>query len=308
MKTAFLVFALLFISVAASAQDKAFLGKWDIMGDAPNQDVVYWLEVTKGADGKITGQFLNRGGSVYKLPSITLEKGELVFKSSNNPDAWTHKAKVVNGQLKGTGSMGKNTINWTGVRPPKWGNYNANGKHKFGTPVSLFNGKDVDNWDFQIKSRPKSWRVVDGIMMNDAHGNNLISQQKFTDFKINCEYKLEDKSNSGIYLRGRYELQVLDDFGAKQDGIHSHMAIYSRVAPKVMASKKPGEWQEMEAIIVGNRVTVKLNGQLVHDNVIIEGITGGALDAKEGEPGPIMIQGDHEKVAFRKIVVTPIIK
>ena len=86
------------------------------------------------------------------------------------------------------------------------------------------------------------------------------------------------------------------------------MALYSRVAPLVQASKKAGEWQEMEAIIVGNRVTVKLNGQLVQNNIVIEGITGGALDANEGEPGPIMIQGDHEKVYFRKVLVTPIVK
>ena len=217
-------------------------------------------------------------------------------------------AKVVAGKLKGSVKAGTTTISYTGFRPPKWGTYNANEKHKYGTPVALFDGKTLDNWDYQIKARPISWRVVDGTMGNDAHGNNLISKQKFTNFKINAEYKLENKSNSGIYLRGRYELQVLDDFGDKQDGIHSHMAIYSRVAPAVMASKPAGEWQEMEAIIVGNRVTVKLNGKLVHNNAIIEGITGGALDAREADPGPIMIQGDHEKVTFRKIVVTPIIK
>ena len=100
----------------------------------------------------------------------------------------------------------------------------------------------------------------------------------------------------------------LDDETANSDGLHNHMAVYSRVAPKVNASKKAGEWQAMEAVIVGNRVTVKLNGQVVHDNLVIDGITGGALDAREGEPGPIMIQGDHEKVYFRKVVVTPIVK
>ena len=151
-------------------------------------------------------------------------------------------------------------------------------------------------------------------MTNDVHGNNLVSKQKFQNFKINCEYKLEPKqlggnaANGGIYLRGRYELQVLDDETATTDRLLAHMALYSRVAPLVQASKKAGEWQEMEAIIVGNRVTVKLNGQLVQNNIVIEGITGGALDANEGEPGPIMIQGDHEKVYFRKVLVTPIVK
>ena len=308
MKKTALLFALLIMASTAFAQEKSFLGKWDITGDAPNQNAAYWLEVTKAADGKLSGKFLNRSGSVLPLASIKIENNELAFPVNDKPGAPVHHAKVVGKELKGSVKVGENTINWTGVRPPKWGNYNANGKHKFGAPVALFDGKTLDTFDVQVKTKPFAWKVVDGTMTNDVHGNNLVSKQQFKDFKINCEYKLEEKSNSGIYLRGRYELQVLDDFGAKADGLHSHMALYSRVAPKVMASRKVGEWQEMEAVIVGNRVTVKLNGQLVQDNIVIEGITGGALDAREGDPGPIMIQGDHEKVTFRKVVVTPLIK
>ena len=126
-------------------------------------------------------------------------------------------------------------------------------------------------------------------------------------FRIQAEYKLFEKSNSGIYLRGRYELQVLDDYGKPPDK-HSHMAIYGWTPAAVNASKPVGEWQTMDAVIVGNRVTVTLNGQKVHDNAEIQAITGGALDANETEPGPILIQGDHTKVAFRKLTVTPIVK
>lgn len=314
MKKTALIFALLIIASTTFAQEKSFLGKWDIMGDAPNQNVVYWLEVKKEADGKLSGSFLNRGGSVLPLPSITIENGELVFAVNKQANSPIHHAKVVGKELKGSVKTANNTISWTGVRPPKWGNYNANGKHKFGTPVALFDGKTLDNFDAQIKTKPFGWNLIDGVMTNDVHGNNLVSKQKFQNFKINCEYKLEPKqpggnaANGGIYLRGRYELQVLDDETATTDRLHAHMALYSRVAPLVQASKKAGEWQEMEAIIVGNRVTVKLNGQLVQNNIVIEGITGGALDANEGEPGPIMIQGDHEKVYFRKVLVTPIVK
>jgi hypothetical protein len=136
-------------------------------------------------------------------------------------------------------------------------------------------------------------------MINEAGANNLVSRQKFNNFKIHCEYKLEEKSNSGIYLRGRYELQVLDDFGKPPES-HGHMAIYSRVAPAVNASKAAGEWQEMEATIVGNRVTVTLNGKTVHDNVELSGITA-APRQQRAEPGPIMLQGDHGKVWFRKV-------
>ncbi|MFN7948325.1 MAG: DUF1080 domain-containing protein [Blastocatellia bacterium] len=294
------------IAITADAQEKAFLGKWDIQGVAPNEGVVYWLEIKKAGDG-LEGWFLNRGGSVYKLPSLKIENGELTFPVSANANAPVQHAKVEGGKLTGWVTVGSNTIKWVGVRPPKWGNYNANGNHKFGAPVALFDGKSLDAFDVQLKTRPFGWSVSDGIASNDVHGNNLVSKQKFQDFKIECEYKLEDKSNSGIYLRGRYELQVLDDYGKPVES-HGHMAVYSRVAPKVNASKPKGEWQQMEAVIVGNRVTVRLNGQVVQDNTLIEGITGGALDANEGAPGPIMIQGDHEKVHFRKIVVTPIIK
>lgn len=311
-----MLLALLFIAgvtITIVAQDKAFIGKWDIQGNAPNAGAVYWLEV-KEVNGVMEGWFLNRGGSVYKLPSIKIENGELVFPINDKAGAPLHRAKVVDGKLHGSVTMGSNTINWTGERAPRWRSFNANANHKFGQPVDLFDGKSLDGWEPQVKSKPIGWTVSEGVMTNNPKANNLVSAQKFMDFKIRCEYKLEPKqpggnsANSGIYLRGRYELQVLDDETAKADGAHSHMALYSRVAPRVQASKSAGEWQVMEAVIVGNRVSVWLNGQQVHDNTLIEGITGGALDAKESEPGPVMIQGDHEKVYFRKVTVTPIVK
>ena len=144
-------------------------------------------------------------------------------------------------------------------------------------------------------------------MTNEAKANNLVSKQTFKDFKIQAEYRIETGSNSGIYLRGRYELQVLDDFGKAPES-HGHMAIYAWVAPRVNASKPAAEWQVMEAVLVGNKVTVTLNGQKVHDNATIQAITGGALDANETQPGPIMLQGDHGKVWYRKVTVTPIVK
>ena len=299
---------LLGCAVPALAQEKDFLGRWDITGTGPTGTSVYWLEV-KQENGALTGYFLNRGGSVYKLPEIAVKDGELVFNATTREGAprQEHRAKVVGGKLMGTLVTDRGTVNWVGVRPPKWGKYDANAKHKFGQPVVLFDGGSMDAWDVQHKSRPSNWSVVDGVMTNEMRANNLVSKEKFKDFKIYAEYKLEPKSNSGIYLRGRYELQVLDDFG-KEPESHGHMAIYSRVAPAVNASKPAGEWQTMEATIVGNRVTVVLNGKKVHDNVELAGITGGALDSDESAPGPIMLQGDHEKVWYRKVVVTPIVK
>ncbi len=301
-------FFLVFAGIITYAQDNPFLGKWDITGTAPNNNHVYWLEV-KLEGGKLVGYFLNRGGSVTKLPEIAIDNGELVFSPSAKADPAkpVHRAKVEDGRLLGMLTAGDREIAWIGVRPPKWGDFNANAKHKLGTPVPLFDGKTMDSWDVQHKDRPSGWSIVDGAMTNEPHANNLVSKHRFQDFKIHCEYKLENKSNSGIYLRGRYELQVFDDAG-KEPESHGHMALYSRVAPLVNASLPAGQWQVMDATIVGNRLTVFLNGKKVQDNIAIDGITGGALDSNEGDPGPIMLQGDHEKIWYRKVIVTPIVK
>jgi len=157
-----------------------------------------------------------------------------------------------------------------------------------------------------MADRAIMWSVADGAMTNEPKGNNLVSKEKFKDFRLDAEYKVSPKGNSGIYLRGRYEMQVLDDAGRTDDREHGHMSIYSAKAPLVNASKPADEWQTVQITIVGNCVSATLNGQKIHDNSKIARITGGALDAKETEPGPIMIQGDHEKVWYRKVVVTPI--
>lgn len=306
----FALFLLILVgTITVSAQqEEAFLGKWNITATTPAGNYPYWLEVKKEKN-VLTGYFLNRGGSVFKLPEVSIQNGELVWSLPSKPGEPkpTGRAKVVGGKLQGALATGTETINWTGVRPPTWGNYDANGKHRMGRPVELFDGKSIAAWDVQFKDKPSGWTVVDGQMTNEEHANNLVSKQKFTNYKIEAEYKLAEKSNSGIYLRGRYELQVLDDYG-KEPESHGHMAIYSRVQPITNASLRPGEWQKMEATIVGNRVTVLLNGRKVHDNVVLEGITGGALDSDEAAPGPVMLQGDHGKVWFRKVTVTPILK
>lgn len=200
-------------------------------------------------------------------------------------------------------------MNWVGVRTPTWPATDANAVHKYGTPVMLFDAAkpNMDAWGVQHANRPMNWSIVDGFMVNEPPANNLVSKEKFTDFKLEAEYRLLATSNSGIYLRGRYEMQVFDDAG-QPPAITGHMSIYGRKAPDTNASLAPGEWQRVEIILVGNRVTITLNGTRVQDNAAIEGITGGALDTNELTPGPIMIQGDHKLVAFRKLTVTPIVK
>jgi len=294
--------------VADQAGDSnVFLGRWNLTGSGPDGELnVFWLEIKKDS-GQPGGMLLNRGGSPVPLSGVKVAGGELVFQfpARSNRPALEARLKRTGDTLTGTMSEEGQTIAVVGKRPPKWNHADANAAHTFDQPVHLFDGKSLDAWTFQHKNQPSGWSVVDGAMTNEARANNLVSKEKFQDFRIQAEYKLAEGSNSGIYLRGRYELQVLDDHGKPAEE-HGHMAIYSRRAPAVNASKPAGEWQTMDAVIVGNRVTVTLNGQKVHDNAEIPAITGGALDANELEPGPILLQGDHGKVWFRKVVVTPI--
>lgn len=305
---AFLALAVCAGATTAAAQDNPFVGRWDITATTATEHYPYWLEV-KVEDGKLAGAFQDRTGSVRKLPEIAVEGHELVFSlGAPKPDAPkpVHRARIEKGRLVGELTTGSVKVAWVGVRPPAWTPVSANGAHRFGKPVALFNGRDLAGWKFQFANQPGGWAVVDGLLTNEKTDNNIVSVQQFKDFKVVAEYRLEKESNSGLYLRGRYELQVLDDAG-KPPAKGGHMAVYGRVVPTVNASKPAGEWQTAEVTLVGNRVTVVLNGQTVHDNVAIDGITGGALDSNEGAPGPIMIQGDHSRIWVRKLVVTPIL-
>jgi hypothetical protein len=288
------------------AAESPFAGRWNLTGTGEHRDHVYWLEITE-ENGILKGMFLHRGGSPVPLPHVAAENGELIFHLSGGEDrpGPEFRARLENGRLVGRAKYPDRTVEWTGVRSPSWPPADANARHTYGTPVALFNGTSLDNWELQHTDRSSGWSVADGAMINEPKANNLISRRKFKDFKIVAEYKLEKDSNSGIYLRGRHELQVLDDFGKPPES-HGHMAIYAWTPPRVNASKAPGEWQAMEATLVGNRLSVTLNGQRVHDNVVVQAITGGALDADEQAPGPIMIQGDHGRVWIRKLVITPI--
>jgi len=295
------------VAAVATQQQNQYLGRWNLQGTGENSTYVYWLEV-KDEGGQLTGMFLNRGGSPVKLGTVKIDNGELVFAlppGRNNAPSPEYHAKLQGEKLVGSVQLANRKVDFVGTRPPKWPPADANASHTFGKPVDLFDGKSMDAWDVQDKSKPMGWVIEEGAMTNTPPANNLVSKQKFKDFKIHAEYKLTQGSNSGIYLRGRYELQVLDDYG-KPPEAHSHMSVYAWHAPLVNASKPAGEWQMMEATLVGNKVTVFLNGQKVQDNATLEAITGGALDTNETEPGPIMLQGDHEKVWYRRVTVTPI--
>lgn len=309
---------------AVRAQQSPFVGAWNFTGTGPDTAFVYWVEI-KEENGQLTGRFLNRTGNPIPLGVVKVENGELIFQAGRldrvtnkvEPTGPEFRARLEGDRLVGrhmlrTGGRGgapavEREVNWAGARRPAFPASNANAAHKYGAPVVLFDGTSLDAFGVQHADRPLNWAVADGLLVNTPPSNNLVSKQKFADFKVDLEYRLEANSNSGLYLRGRYELQLLDDFG-KPTQILGHAAVYGRAVPMVNASKPAGEWQQLTAVLVGDRVTVTLNGQKLHDNVAIDGITGGALDNAELTPGPIMIQGDHSKVAIRRLVVTPIVK
>jgi hypothetical protein len=170
---------------------------------------------------------------------------------------------------------------------------------------ALFNGKDLSGWKLRHEGGRNGWKVVDGVLVNTPPSSDLVTEGKFRDFRLHIEYRIPPRSNSGIYLRGRYEIQIQDDHGRAVTR-HMNGAVYGRIAPTENASRPAGEWQTVDATLVGQRVTVVLNGKKIIDNQVIEGPTGAALDNREEEPGALMLQGDHGVVEFRNIVIKPI--
>jgi type 1 glutamine amidotransferase len=169
----------------------------------------------------------------------------------------------------------------------------------------LFNGTNLDGWKPRNPDAHQSWNVQNGMLVNevkpDQHGTDLVTEEKFKDFVVRYDYMIPKGANSGFYLRGRYEIQILDDFLTDRKEPGGNGALYSFRAPSTFASRAPGEWQQVEAVIRGNKITVVLNGTKIHDEVEIDRPTGGELDANLTTPGPLMLQGDHGSVAFRRI-------
>jgi len=203
--------------------------------------------------------------------------------------------------------MGINKESFKGWRLPDVGKSPDLSKVKYGKPITLFNGKNLDGWELMGR-RKNGFKVVDGVMINDPEGHgygNLRTVDEFEDFKLSIEVNVPAGSNSGVYLRGMYEIQVLDSYGKELDS-HNMGGLYSRIAPSQAAEKPAGEWQTMEMILYKRHVTVILNGKTIIDNQAAYGPTGGAIIADVFKPGPIYLQGDHGKVSYRNIILTPI--
>ena len=186
--------------------------------------------------------------------------------------------------------------------------------------IILFNGKDLSNWTTR-NGDPARWSVEDGVMSVTARGGDIMTEERFTDFMLHLEFMTPDmpdatgqaKGNSGVFLQGRYEVQVLDSYGIEVPGKGDCGSIYNQFAPLVNACKPPLQWQTYDVVFRGTRVddsgqvveptrlTILQNGLVIQNNIQLPGITGASIDENVAEPGPVLLQDHGNDVKYRNI-------
>ena len=318
-----------FTAFIMNAQDvkKEFYGMWTI---AIEDGSVGWLGVNDDK-GFLDAELLWQGGSVVPVSGVYFKDDHtLVVTRTNNVrrgDSRTHVvSQIFTFERTGNHAVGTlvsptrdgmnvSTRKFTACRLADHGPAPDLSKVKYGTPIKLFNGKDLTGWRLTNPNQTNGFKVINGELVNDPVSpegqrvsfGNLRTDAEFDDFKLTLEVNVPARSNSGVYLRGIYEIQVVDSYG-KELNSHNMGALYSRITPSEAAEKQADEWQTMEMILCDRHITVVLNGKKIIDNKPAYGPTGGALHADVLKSGPIYLQGDHGKVLYRNIVLTPIQK
>jgi len=302
------------------AAENPFVGRWALTIPGGGAG---WLGVTEDG-GQLKSSVLWGGGSVLPTTSTKVEGDTLLVTRVNGSGAKKSTETIIakrdgeklNLTTSTTGADGKVgreskfTGNWIPPVPSAPNLANV----KFGEAIKLFNGKDLSGWK-TFGSKADGWKVANGLLVNEApqepgkHKSyaNIRTEREFEDFNLQVEFRVPKNGNSGIYLRGIYEIQVADSFGKKNDP-HNCGALYSRILPSENASKPEGEWQTYDITLVDRHLTVVLNDKKVIDNQPVLGCTGGALWSDEFRPGPLYLQGDHTSVDYRKIVLRPVVK
>ncbi len=293
----------------SASSTKQFLGRWDLTLKAAGHEYPSWLGLSE-ENGQLKAEMVGRWGNARPLPSVELSNGQLKFVSPKEEEG--SKADLIfNGTL--TGRILSGTLNgpdgkiwqWTGRRAPS---LRRAGTPKWGEPIPLFNGEDLTGWHEDKPGASPAWKVEDGSLVTPGNGPELINDSKFEDFKLHVEFNCGPESNSGIYLRGRYEVQVETDSIADPPNRRIG-SVYGFLAPQPELPRTPNVWQTYDITLLGRRITVVHDGQTVINNQEIPGITGGALDSREGLPGPIYLQGSEKgHVLYRSVVITPAAK
>lgn len=284
----------------------AIIGRWDLTIQTKNGQAPGWLEVTHSGYSTLVGRFVGSFGSARPVSEIKFDAGKVSFSV---PKQWEKgdgdiefegelRGNTLTGELNGPFFEGAGVV---GIRAP---HLRPAASVKWGRPIALFNGKNLKGWKPRHTNEPNGWVVRNGLLFNAKPAVDILTEREFRDFKVHAVFRYPEGSNSGIYLRGRYEVQIMDTYGQApfETSIGS---IYGFIQPRSNPAFKPGRWQTMDITLIGRSVTVVLNGQELIDRQEIPGITGGALDSQEGAPGPIFLQGDHGQIEFRSLVITP---
>ncbi|PIF01470.1 MAG: hypothetical protein CR994_02270 [Maribacter sp.] len=298
------VVMLVTLSFQLNAQEsKSLEGRWNLTILQDGKELPSWLEVTHSGFNTLVGRFVYAFGSARPIAEIKSDNGKFSFAI---PPQWEpgkrymeFEGRMEEDRLKGkmVYTDGK-SYDWVGTRAPK---LDYNPQPVWGGPKPLFNGENLDGWHATGENQ---WIVKEGILTSEKPGANLVTDEKFGDFKLHVEFRYPKGSNSGIYLRGRYEVQITDSKGLEPASVQFG-GVYGFLTPNEMVAKAAGEWQAYDITLIGRRVTIVANGKEIITNQNIPGMTGGALDNNEAEPGPIFIQGDHGPMEFRSVVITP---
>jgi hypothetical protein len=294
------------VVAATEPVSKGMLGRWDLTLTTPEGELPSWIDISE-EQGQPKIVMVGVTDHATPLNKFTVNGVELEFVSPQAEEGFKadmhFKGKLFGHELVGTVTDPAGTVfQWKGVRAPE---LKRKSPPKWGQPVTLFNGKDLTGWAPRNRSTEASWRAEDSTLVKDGNGPDLVSTSKFEDFRLHIEFKCGVDANSGVFLRGRYEVQVETESAAEPNSHHTG-GVYGFLDPIPEQPRKPDVWQTFDITLIGRNVTVVQNGITVIDHKEIPGITGGALDSQEGLPGPIYLQASEKgRVAYRNIVLTP---
>ena len=288
--------------------DERFNGQWVLESETGPMA----MEVTGAGTDELAGSIVGAvGGRLQPFLEASVSDGRLSFRVAREFDSGAIVGSSTVAWFEGEQLQGETTRedregtrSWVGRRPDAVSDID-DGEWVEQEPVMLFDGSGVGEWHTGEPGRLEGWIAEDGVLKNVGQAEDLTSNREFWNFVLHVEYRVFEGGNSGIGLRGRYEVQIYDDFGM-EPSIHGNGAVYSRIIPSVVASKPHSEWQTFDIRLVGRTVTIDLNGVTIIDRQLIEGLTAMAQNANESMPGPISLQGDHGPIEFRRIVVTPL--